>query len=224
MADPRGIIPAYAGSTVIVAFAAVFHSDHPRIRGEHIGRQIVLLAVVGSSPHTRGARRRRATRRAPPGDHPRIRGEHRLRLPDLDPRRGSSPHTRGAPPSRRQPPHGGRIIPAYAGSTPGRPSPAPIPRDHPRIRGEHADGDGDQLHAVGSSPHTRGALIADGVLTRMSRIIPAYAGSTPDAERHDPKGKDHPRIRGEHSVSACGLDDGYGSSPHTRGAHSAPAC
>ena len=70
------------------------YSDHPRIRGEHVGGQIVLLAIVGSSPHTRGAppqlvdeppRARIIPAYAgstgpgvfdPPRDHPRIRGEH----------------------------------------------------------------------------------------------------------------------------------------------------
>ena len=70
--------------------------DHPRIRGEHVGCQVVLLAVVGSSPHTRGALApdtiELALQRIIPAyagsttharaghcfvsDHPRIRGEH----------------------------------------------------------------------------------------------------------------------------------------------------
>ena len=51
----RGIIPAYAGSTLVVAGDGVFRLDHPRIRGEH---QLALIKpgdLVGSSPHTRGA-------------------------------------------------------------------------------------------------------------------------------------------------------------------------
>ena len=91
-------------------------------------------------------------------DHPRIRGEHPLvhRLREKLP--GSSPHTRGAHGLHRQSPGSRRIIPAYAGSTaPPRPQ-GRCPRDHPRIRGEHA------VFAVD----------VDG----RSRIIPAYAGST----------------------------------------------
>jgi len=154
----RGIIPAYAGSTVLECRPPATDSDHPRIRGEHVGGQVVLLAVVGSSPHTRGAPRylhlRRQTRRiipayagstgrlqsrsAFPEDHPRIRGEHRQELPESRFRDGSSPHTRGARPGRLPRPHESRIIPAYAGSTA---CPAARLRgvgDHPRIRGEHA--------------------------------------------------------------------------------------
>ena len=54
---PR-IIPAYAGSTAdIIVFRSVA-ADHPRIRGEHISCSRFVPAVMGSSPHTRGAQRR----------------------------------------------------------------------------------------------------------------------------------------------------------------------
>ena len=174
-------------------------------------------------------------------DHPRIRGEH-------------IGHDR---------PNGGvhGIIPAYAGSTldmsgygsdPWGSSPHTrgaldqgargfrIPRDHPRIRGEH--------DALGY-----GMLVALG-------IIPAYAGSTSSSattcrcrQGSSPHTRgartrrcacgtsppDHPRIRGEHRVLgglprlASGIIPAYagstitvmprkpanqGSSPHTRGA------
>ena len=90
------IIPAYAGSTPVRSSAHTPPSDHPRIRGEHV---VVVESDgrgQGSSPHTRGARRRRSTPQSQtriipayagstyPGsrpcgrrpDHPRIRGEH----------------------------------------------------------------------------------------------------------------------------------------------------
>ena len=57
-ARPRGIIPAYAGSTNAQASGWGNEADHPRIRGEH---QLALMKpgdLVGSSPHTRGARGR----------------------------------------------------------------------------------------------------------------------------------------------------------------------
>src|SRR5690606_33175481 len=150
-----GIIPAYAGSTFCpVASGSVFR-DHPRIRGEHLPRNVGMRSVPGSSPHTRGAppsADSRGTARGiipayagstdpePPlnlihGDHPRIRGEHPEFERDRYYAEGSSPHTRGAPgiPSSHADSCG--IIPAYAGST--RPSPAGGQRrwDHPRIRG-----------------------------------------------------------------------------------------
>ena len=179
--------------------------------------------VGGSSPHTRGtpgcvtrdARRNR--------DHSRMRGEHSLvdstasSEPGIIPsyagstlhsttppasKLESSPHTRGAPAARHRP--------------------ARASRDHPRIRGEHAQ-------FTASAKHTMG-------------IIPACAGSTTvSPESVFPCG-DHPRIRGEHhsrrhregllhgiipayAVSTGTLEVTFlcqpGSSPHTRGA---PRC
>ena len=134
-----GIIPAYAGSTgglpvtldkgggIIPAYAG---STRPRGSKTHW--------VLGSSPHTRGARLYRLIGRARRQDHPRIRGEHlgaaEVALPVVGiipayagstlhsktswcSLAGSSPHTRGARCIRRR--LGARS------------------RDHPRIRGEH---------------------------------------------------------------------------------------
>ena len=50
------------------------------------------------------------------------------------------------------------------------------------------------------------------------RIIPAYAGSTSLVMRSCCLGRDHPRIRGEHSISRRVDAKRSGSSPHTRGA------
>ena len=74
------------------------------------------------------------------------------------------------------------------------------------------------IEAAGSSPHTRGAHAPVAPGRSLSRIIPAYAGSTPGGIRTPVRGPDHPRIRGEHDP--CPLADWatVGSSPHTRGA------
>ena len=182
--DEAGIIPAYAGNTSLLHF--VHH------------------ASSGSSPHTRGTRDMFSFVHSRTEDHPRIRGEHAaLSVMDTPTVRiipayagnthvlfksrcfnqGSSPHTRGT-----------RFIGAYNGDA---------KRDHPRIRGEHrgdvqvashghgiipayAGNTGRRPKAtakmMGSSPHTRG--------TR--RFIP----------RWNTMRRDHPRIRGEHSVRA----------------------
>ena len=55
------IIPAYAGSTFDKLFLCGPGTDHPRIRGEHLCRKARARRQKGSSPHTRGARRRRRT-------------------------------------------------------------------------------------------------------------------------------------------------------------------
>ena len=94
--DGARIIPAYAGSTLPPEQAVGSSADHPRIRGEHGKIGYGEYNVLGSSPHTRGARSaKRLTNRsgriipAYAGstsvlsvelircpDHPRIRGEH----------------------------------------------------------------------------------------------------------------------------------------------------
>ena len=174
----KRIIPAYAGSTASCC--------------------ALMLFAVGSSPHTRGAPRRRERHRRYSGiipayagstmstpvmvvhmtDHPRIRGEHERVVEFLGGEQGSSPHTRGA----RFPffARGAfpRIIPAYAGSTPGRRWCGPPQTDHPRIRGEHSSAPGCGTDPWGSSPHTRGAQVARVLAVVYGGIIPAYAGST----------------------------------------------
>ena len=192
--------------------------DHPRIRGEHSRPLSPSPLGSGSSPHTRGALRRDehhevvrriipayagSTSRTPPAqdrcwDHPRIRGEHRGGASGTDDIPGSSPHTRGAQGRPKGQGRSGRIIPAYAGSTPPH---GPRRRelwDHPRIRGEHGSTPSTPDESMGSSPHTRGALADCGNDAMQERIIPAYAGSTP--------------------MSAPASRSRDGSSPHTRGA------
>ena len=151
-------------------------------------------------------------------DHPRIRGEHLAVDVDGAGFGGSSPHTRGARPHpagrRRQ----ARIIPAYAGSTGTRPTqPSPTP-DHPRIRGEHLQEGDETFPGGGSSPHTRGARERVSLMETLSRIIPAYAGSTGSCRPTRPSQEDHPRIRGEHCTFHASNALACGSSPHTRGA------
>ena len=232
------IIPAYAGSTIPHGQKSVSAADHPRIRGEHERVSDVSGARAGSSPHTRGALSERgdigvgrgiipayagSTSEAPctspaPGDHPRIRGEHLPQTSCIADKQGSSPHTRGALGEDNARDYPGWIIPAYAGST-RMPGTCPKPRgDHPRIRGEHGVEEELDIVVQGSSPHTRGARGAPPDVAAVLRIIPAYAGSTGPAGTPPSETPDHPRIRGEHNVSAVPSETPSGSSPHTRGA------
>ena len=139
----RGIIPAYAGSTLAGASSRHWNRDHPRIRGEHATVKAHRRQDNGSSPHTRGARRYRgrgaAFHRIIPAyagstqeclqgdraneDHPRIRGEHSRGPAGRSTTRGSSPHTRGARHHHRHRLSAVGIIPAYAGSTSSKSAP-----------------------------------------------------------------------------------------------------
>ena len=134
---------------------------------------------------------------------------------------GSSPHTRGARDGPERLRNVGGIIPAYAGSTDERRQPGREPGDHPRIRGEHHGHVDDGVRVAGSSPHTRGARDGPERLRNVGGIIPAYAGSTKQSASKGSSRSDHPRIRGEHTVDGGCAVPGAGSSPHTRGAHTA---
>ena len=78
---------------------------------------------------------------------------------------------------------------------------SPVATDHPRIRGEHKYWATRWAAPLGSSPHTRGALLARLLAPQKERIIPAYAGSTRYWALSGASTQDHPRIRGEHGLS-----------------------
>ena len=70
------------------------------------------------------------------------------------------------------------FIPAYAGSTDGKPCNRLNMKVHPRIRGVHWTPDNGNECMAGSSPHTRGPLIRGEIDMMATGFIPAYAGST----------------------------------------------
>ena len=193
-----GIIPACAGSTHAPYSARSACRDHPRMRGEHSCALLLTTFIVGSSPHARGALRRRQNRRFHQGiipacagstwrwlaptcgarDHPRMRGEHAMEAETQRRTVGSSPHARGAHASEELDDIDNGIIPACAGSTAReRPNLRRL-RDHPRMRGEHQVMTSSASASPGSSPHARGALVDDAELRDRHGIIPACAGST----------------------------------------------
>ena len=132
-----GIIPAYAGNTLIVSFRFRKTWDHPRVCGEHEVVNAPRAVMPGSSPRMRGThgmteaafrtegiipayagntarwRHRWPLRR----DHPRVCGEHDWFSGVFELPEGSSPRMRGthAMSSRMSWRFG--IIPAYAGNT-----------------------------------------------------------------------------------------------------------
>ncbi len=110
--------------------------------------------------------------------HPRSRGEHRGDRPVIFAVDGSSPLTRGArpPPARRRGREG--LIPAHAGSTCSALQQRRHDWAHPRSRGEHGGAVTALLTGLGSSPLTRGALVAGPVMSSSLGLIPAHAGST----------------------------------------------
>ena len=152
------------------------NSDHPRSRGEYLGKGLYEVGSVGSSPLSRGilggfgASRicggiipALAGNTSPEGkhdpvggDHPRSRGEYRLcrRVQDL--RNGSSPLSRGILEEGRQLVGLDGIIPALAGNTVPRYMRRTRIEDHPRSRGEYVVVVTAERVAPGSSPLSRG--------------------------------------------------------------------
>ena len=194
----KGIIPAYAESTIDGIMPCLIWTDHPHVCGEHSRGVELVRNPAGSSPRMRGAHSdgrpahdgqgiipayagstiRIYRLKCPGKDHPRVCGEHGSHPPASDRLPGSSPRMRGAPdrPSGDGPVH--RIIPAYAGSTDIAVICKICAPDHPRVCGEHRveflGGAGD----LGSSPRMRGALQLVVLRGDLVGIIPAYAGST----------------------------------------------
>ena len=109
------------------------------------------------------------------------------------------------------------IIPAYAGNTGFSNGAFCAITDHPRVCGEHNWFEDYHDVVKGSSPRMRGTLLQRVVLTDIKGIIPAYAGNTDDIIIPVRAIRDHPRVCGEHKITAGGASMEAGSSPRMRG-------
>ena len=232
------IIPAYAGSTGRQGPASIRRRDHPRVCGEHTNNRTACKRRAGSSPRMRGAlvcvlvhvsvvgiipayagsTRNQSRGRTFYRDHPRVCGEHSAEHIAALAEQGSSPRMRGAPRNYFLGLLPAGIIPAYAGSTPRPPSRSAWSGDHPRVCGEHFSESSAVTSRRGSSPRMRGALdrLCDG--GSAVGIIPAYAGSTLSPASPSCRGRDHPRVCGEHQGLSWYPVASLGSSPRMRGA------
>ena len=194
-----GIIPAYAGNTVVCERLAAAAWDHPRVCGEHRTAVAERVENQGSSPRMRGTHAARVLPGHRPGiipayagntyvyprnplrrgDHPRVCGEHKGQAAIGPSPMGSSPRMRGTRAVRFRPSSRLGIIPAYAGNTSWPESKLTLLRDHPRVCGEHINRTSHDLRDRGSSPRMRGTPVRRHVERhRREGIIPAYAGNT----------------------------------------------
>jgi len=212
--------------------------DHPRVRGEHEVNRDRQRTEKGSPPRARGARSTPSAtasrsgitpacagstsadsrRRRGSGDHPRVRGEHGGVGRRHTRCRGSPPRARGAPAAMAPEEVDPGITPACAGSTGPQRGGGGCTWDHPRVRGEHAAAFSGPRRTPGSPPRARGALIDDGGLADLLGITPACAGSTCGRPRCRRSFQDHPRVRGEHSLTGMDCPRLSGSPPRARGA------
>ena len=211
------LIPAHAGKTHHEPGTPRSLTAHPRSRGENDAALAELTREAGSSPLTRGKRgMRRATHanhrlipahagktrgsrrmgRATPA-HPRSRGENPNRSAQVAHITGSSPLTRG------KPQEGGNLqtvlglIPAHAGKTHRDGHLHGARGAHPRSRGENLSTYQACVGRAGSSPLTRGKLMAFMFMVWFVRLIPAHAGKTHSRSGGTSWSPAHPRSRGE---------------------------
>ena len=176
----RRIIPALAGNTCQMADPAAVPADHPRSRGEYSGRPRDSRGHRGSSPLSRGIlagvdEDQPVVRIIPAlagntdcrlagstcmGDHPRSRGEYPTYGRGSLGSPGSSPLSRGIHLMQFARANKHRIIPALAGNTMGIALGMTVAGDHPRSRGEYPTHRRRNRILMGSSPLSRGILVA----------------------------------------------------------------
>ena len=195
-----GLIPAHAGKTKKSITQTRACAAHPRSRGENLWCGLGTADTRGSSPLTRGKRKRGPPRRPlsrlipahagktsrgrsdarDHGAHPRSRGENGTANRVAALILGSSPLTRGKLDRVGAQVYNDGLIPAHAGKT-RRPALARSRRRaHPRSRGENRFVP--RLFSVGggSSPLTRGKQRKQTGQARVPGLIPAHAGKTWD--------------------------------------------
>ena len=194
----RGLIPAHAGKTDFGVASIMLDRAHPRSRGENTDASMRIDTVFGSSPLTRGKRRRRSRPSIRDGlipahagktcshdgrarrhaAHPRSRGENTITEDLPVSGQGSSPLTRGKRSGSAAGAANARLIPAHAGKT----FPAGLiggaRRAHPRSRGENGESPCVARSKTGSSPLTRGKRRRSARDRRGVGLIPAHAGKT----------------------------------------------
>ena len=115
-------------------------------------------------------------------DHPRSRGVYVSPVSQLKTLNGSSPLARGLLQKIVGDNEKVRIIPARAGFTLQAQAHDTAPQDHPRSRGVYTSGSFVFRAFNGSSPLARGLRRISQPTPITSRIIPARAGFTPDAD------------------------------------------
>ena len=146
-----------------------------------------------------------------------MRGERMPPARQPDPAAGSSPHARGTPDQADARPAERRIIPACAGNASRSNTGRPLPKDHPRMRGERGSASSGKYVIVGSSPHARGTPVGPVPVLEDRRIIPACAGNAAPTVSPAYLLPDHPRMRGERGLVGFDRHLPFGSSPHARG-------
>ena len=195
-------------------------SPRPRVCGEHKRGADIGLLNGGSSPRVRGTqmggRASKSHRRFIPACagnthksepacrrksvYPRVCGEHLRVGVDFSVTAGSSPRVRGTHNHVEDSELLNRFIPACAGNTKSMVSKRQRLSVHPRVCGEHSDGEDAARADCGSSPRVRGTQLLRRRPRSSLRFIPACAGNTGYRVPSAPARAVHPRVCGEHRI------------------------
>jgi len=151
-----------------------------------------------------------------------VRGEHQAFHSLVQYNDGSPPRARGALGGSGAATGPRGITPACAGSTASWRATTAGTRDHPRVRGEHTCMSVSLMPDSGSPPRARGAQRDAEDDLEDRGITPACAGSPSTTLSPSSGNRDHPRVRGEHTLHAIASDAVDGSPPRARGA--LPGC
>ena len=193
---------------------------HPRAGGENPVRLAALDRGSGLSPRGRGKRpgvegddglarlipaRAGKTSAFPAGSgplptHPRAGGENEAGDEKGSTFDGSSPRGRGKHDRPREAAANSGLIPARAGKTAPRPTPATSPWAHPRMGGENLVTTVYRLSPGGSSPRGRGKPTREIDFLAARGLIPARAGKTCNACWVRVTLTAHPRAGGENPI------------------------
>ena len=188
----------------------------PRVRGK--GAFWVIQSLSSRiTPACAGKSSARSRAPSQPRDHPRVRGEKSRAALAAMPFLGSPPRTRGKGPGCIHDEQLVRITPAYAGKRQRSQCLTIWRKDHPRVRGEKSSLHKLTIICKGSPPRTRGKDVLHCCRVLQERITPAYAGKSAALLPSVRLGPDHPRVRGEKSVSWSARSTTPGSPPRTRG-------
>ena len=197
------LIPAWAGKTSGGPRSGRAAPAHPRVGGENQQGVKVIREDEGSSPRGRGkledADTPREARRLIPAwagktgargcnfyqheAHPRVGGENVAGREAERLGAGSSPRGRGKRLLMVHLLDLQRLIPAWAGKTPGAARRWMEPTAHPRVGGENPGYTPGRDIYHGSSPRGRGKLSSSRLTRTAVWLIPAWAGKTRSRRR-----------------------------------------
>ena len=154
-----GLIPAWAGKTLINVTQRSISKAHPRVGGENWAWLPMRMTIVGSSPRGRGKLTWFSLCSLPSRLIPAWAGKTLPMCLSLHCITGSSPRGRGKQDPRAVVADIAGLIPAWAGKTTIVKLRATGVRAHPRVGGENLFAGNKKMGVLGSSPRGRGKQV-----------------------------------------------------------------